>query len=328
MIRRLLPVAPIVASVWLSGCRTTDDRPSGGMDVPVLRADALPLALELRTTEGGLMRGLAPGDSLPRLLVRRNPRNEATARLCGVLATGSAAPVSLPWVAPVDSAAPRLAQRLLTTGDVHGVRFVVPGPTARYVFAGITRDGSQVVSLQWPVAADPARPIPVGAPDSVVEAAIVPSVFRLDSMVHALHFDTPPDKAWPKQPVDGPLADARAVPDVRLLPVHVAALSVACPDVTLALPMLARADHTVKIPVNAGDRVTAQAGVANGTVRISFDEAPPTAEPPAREAVTRAAIEATAAGDVTLRVRLQVLPRVQVSRQNVLVRLQRTRTGR
>jgi hypothetical protein len=71
--------------------------------------------------------------------------------------------------------------------------------------------------------------------------------------------------------------------------------------------------------------ITANAGVAAGTVRLSFDEAPVAPEPPAREGVTQAAVEATTTGEVTLRVRLQVLPRVLLSRQQVLVRLQRTR---
>jgi len=214
---------------------------------------------------------------------------------------------------------------MILDGDVQGVRFVVPGTAARYVFEGITRDGGQRVSMQWPVIADPAQPIPVGAPDSLVEAALQPSVFVLDSVLMALRFAPPPDTAWPVAPVVRPLADVRAVTDVRVFPVHPARLTMACHDVTLALPMLARADHTVKIAADAGDVITADAGVATGTVRISFDEAPPAPEPTAREGVTHAALEATTTGEVTLRVRLQVLPRYQLSRQIVLVRLQRTR---
>lgn len=294
--------------------------------VPVaLRLAQASLPLALVRDSADIVRGVVAGDSSTRLLVRPNPRDDAGSRLCGVIATGTREPAALPWGWPVDSNAPRLAQRIIREGDVQGVRFVVPGTAARYVFEGITRDGSQRVSMQWPVIADPARPIPVGATDSVVESALQPSVFTLDSLVLALRFDTPPDTAWPAAPVARPLADARAVTDVRVFPVHPARLTMACHDVTLALPMLARADHTVKIPLHAGDVITADAGVATGTVRISFDEAPPTAEPTAREGVTHAAIEATTTGEVTLRVRLQVLPRYQLSRQIVLVRLQRTR---
>jgi hypothetical protein len=291
----------------------------------MLRLGSAPFALTLSRDVAGVTRGVVAGDTTTRLLVRTNVRDDASARLCGVLATNAVEPVGLPWGWPVDSNAPRLAQRTIREGDVHGVRFVVPGVAASYVFEGMTRDGSQLVSFRWPVEADPVRPIPVGAPDSVVEAALKPSAFALDSVVSALRFDTPPDTAWPSSPAERPLADARAVRDVRLFPVHPARLTMACPDVTLVLPMLARADHTVKIPVDSGDVITGNAGVATGTVRISFDEAPPVPDPTTREGVTRAAIEASATGEVTLRVRLQVLPKYQLSRQNVLVRLQRTR---
>jgi len=291
----------------------------------VLRLADAPFKLELLRQSDDVVRGVVVGDSTTRLLIRPNSRDDATSRLCGVIATGTREPVSLAWGWSVDSNAPRLAQRMILDGDVQGVRFVVPGTAARYVFEGITRDGAQRVSMQWPVIADPAHPIPVGAPDSLVEAALQPSVFALDSVLMALRFDTPPDTAWPVAPVERPLADARAVTDVRVFPVHPARLTMACHDVTLALPMLARADHTVKIAADAGDVITADAGVATGTVRISFDEAPPAPEPTAREGVTHAALEATTTGEVTLRVRLQVLPRYQLSRQIVLVRLQRTR---
>lgn len=291
----------------------------------VLRLADAPFALQLVRQSDDVVRGAVAGDSTTRLLIQPNSRDDATSRLCGVIATGTREPVALAWGWPVDSNAPRLAQRTILEGDVQGVRFVVPGMAARYVFEGITRDGSQRVSMQWPVAADPARPIPVGAPDSVVKAALQPSVLALDSVVLALRFDTPPESAWPAAPADRPLADARAVTDVRVFPVHPARLTMACHDVTLALPMLARADHTVKIAVDAGDVITADAGVPTGTVRISFDEAPPAPEPTAREGVTHAAIEATTTGEVTLRVRLQVLPRYQLARQIVLIRLQRTR---
>jgi len=320
--------APLVAcgGAGESGARTEADVASGlpGSELPALQLRDAPLSLTVSRDSADVMRGTVAGDTVTRLLVRAISRDDGTSRLCAVIATGTREPVDLPWAWPLDSAAPRLAQRVLRQGDVEGVRFVVPGAAARYVFEGLTRDGSHRVSAQWPVEADPARPIPVGAPDSVVEVSLRPSVLTLDSLVTALRFDTPPDSAWPASPTARPLADARAVPDVRVFPVHPARLSVACHDVTLALPMLARADHTVKIPVDSGDVITANAGVAAGTVRLSFDEAPAAPEPPAREGVTQAAIEATATGEVTLRVRLQVLPRYQLSRQNVLVRLQRT----
>ena len=321
--------APLVACGGAAdqGTRTEASIAKGAADAarPALQLRGAPFALTLSRDSAGVLRGMVAGDSTARLLVQRNPNDEAASRLCAVIATGTREPVELPWSWPVDSTAPRLALRTIRAGDVEGVRFVVPGTMARYVFEGVTRDGSQRVSVQWPVESDPARPIPVGAEDSVVEESLRPSVFALDSVVEALRFVAPPDSSWPTAPTERPLADARAVPDVRVIPVHPVRLSVACHDVTLALPMLARADHMLKISVEPGDVITANAGVAAGTVRLSFDEAPAAPEPPAREGVTQAAVEASTTGEVTLRVRLQVLPRVLLSRQQVLVRLQRTR---
>ena len=241
------------------------------------------------------------------------------------MAAASRAPAELPWHWPIDSAAPRLAVRLLAAGDVQGVRFVVPGVRAEYVFEGLSRDGTRLVSLRWPVVDDPTRRVPIGAPDSVVEAALRPSVFAIDSTIGALRFTTPPDAAWPTVVVEGALNAAHAVTDDRMLPVHRADLSPACPEATLAIPMIARADHTVKIPVAAGDVITADANVSGGTVRIQFDEAPQSGEAGAWQSVTHASIQATQTGQLTLRIGVQVVPRQQSANQTVLLRVQRSR---
>lgn len=286
------------------------------------------LAVALSTDSAGWQRGMAEGDPTPRVLLQPRGDDDATMRLCGTLATRTLSTADLPWAWPVDTAQPRLAVQFLSAGDVQGVRFVVPGSDAHYRFEGFTRDGARRVSVRWPVVADPAHPVPVGAPDSVVEGALVPRVPVLDSLVRALRFATAPDTAWPVAVTERPFADARAVLDDRILPVHRATLSFACPDVTLALPMIARVDQTVKVDAEAGDIIAAHAGVSDGTVRIRFDEAPPADEPPGREAVPKAAIEATGSGPVTLRVSLQTVPKSQLNRQTVLVRLQRTRPAR
>jgi len=55
-------------------------------------------------------------------------------------------------------------------------------------------------------------------------------------------------------------------------------------------------------------------------VQLSFDEAPPAATPPAlREAIPEVALTAPRDGRVTLRVRLQVVPRVQQAEQPVVL---------
>lgn len=323
----------VLIALFVGGCSPSDNARSSATSegsvpsgvIPPLQVRNARFPISLDRVSRGIARGRVEGDSTVRLLVQPNPRTERVARLCGVLATGTKLPTDLDWSVPVDSATPRLAQRLLTAGDVHGVRVVVPGRSARYLFTGITRDGSQIVKMQWPVEADPTRPVPVGAPDSVVEAALRPSVFALDSLVASLVFVTPPDTVWPSLPAESVLASASAVVDERMLPVHIAKLTPACSDVTLALPMYARADHTVKIPVHAGDVITAHAGVGTGNVQIAFDEAADAQEP---ASATRATMEAGRAGEVTLRVRLQVLPKVQLARQTVLVRIQRTRPPR
>ena len=268
-----------------------------------------------------LQRGTVPPDTAVRLMVRARARTDADARLCGVIVSRSRAQVVLPWGWPVDSAAPRLALRFITDGDVQGVRFVVPGADARYVFEGVTRDGTRQVSVSWPVTAGP---IEVGAADSVIEALLTPSPLTLDSMVRALSLGGAVIPPLPAASADSVVAPLQAVLNVRPLPVYEANLSPACPVVTMAIPSVARVDQLVKMPVDSGDVITADALVTDGAVRLGFDEAGPIPETRKRQSLPHASIIATTKGVLTLRVRVIVLPKVQAFQQVVYLKLQKS----
>jgi hypothetical protein len=91
------------------------------------------------------------------------------------------------------------------------------------------------------------------------------------------------------------------------------------------VPVLARTDVMVRLPTNPGDVIHAQAAVTEGTVRIGFDEAPPKEELRERASIPDAVIEAGAMPRVTLRVRVQVVPRAQNTQQVVYLTLQKSR---
>lgn len=292
---------------------------------PLRLTGAVPLGFAL-DSNAPQQRGMAVPDTAVRLIVRPRERNDADARLCGVLASRSKAQVVLPWGWQVDSAAPRLAVRFVRDGDgdgdVQGVRFVVPGADARYVFEGLTRDGTRQVSMSWPVTAGP---IAVGAADSVIEAALTPSPLALDSIVRALtlgHVTMPP---LPAKPADTVVAPLQAVLNVRPIPVYEANLTPACPVATIAIPSVARVDQLVKLPVDSGDVITADALVTDGEVRLGFDEAGPIPDTRERRSFPHGEIIATAKGEVTLRVRVIVLPKVQAFQQVVYLKLQKSR---
>jgi hypothetical protein len=289
-----------------------------------LRLEGAPaaFAVVLRSAARGQV-GYVADDSAARLLVRAATRGDDDARLCGLMASRTRAPVPVDWGWPVDSASLRLAPRVLSSGDVQGVRFVLPGTDARYVFEGLTRDGAHRVSVRWPVVNDPARPVPVGAPDSLIEQALVPSPRALDSLVGALRL-TRLEAVADERP-DEPPSAARAVPVFNDLPLYELALPEACREATVALSALARVDQRVRIAVRAGDEIRAHAVVANGTVRVAFDEAPPRTESRERQSEPQVRLTAVADGRLTLRVRVQVLPRAQAERQTVLLRVRRDR---
>jgi hypothetical protein len=280
-------------------------------------------------TANGTQRGRVPGDSALRVLVQRRVYDDAEARLCGVVGisgpgmTMGVMRVPLPSILPYDAAAPRLAARIIGEGDVQGVRFVVPGTDARYVFEGLTRDGTRLVSVRWPVVTDPARRIPVGASDSLIEASLRPLPATLDSLVRALRIDAAEMSAV-LPPGDTIVRRGHAVPMLGELPVHELRVPTVCTEVTVSVPAVARVDQMLKISVRAGETVYADASVTDGQVRLSFDEAPPLPESTERRSYPHAAVVAAHDGRVTLRVRVQVVPRVQAAQQVVFVKVRRT----
>ena len=316
-----IPVTGLAAC--LAGCSSEPavTRDPTGQPAVLRLTGVVPLGVVL-DAKAPIQRGTVPSDTAVRLMVRARERTDADARLCGVIASRSRAQVVLPWGWPVDSAAPRLALRFITEGDVQGVRFVVPGADARYVFEGVTRDGARQVSVAWPVTAGP---IAVGAADSVIEAVLMPSPLTLDSIVRALSLGDAVIPPLPAASADSVVAPPQAVLNVRPLPVYEAHLSPACPVATMAIPSVARVDQLVKMPVDSGDVITADALVTDGAVRLGFDEAGPIPETRDRQSFPHASIVATTTGVLTLRVRVIVLPKVQAFQQVVYLKLQKSR---
>ena len=320
---RLLLLLPGLAC---APARDADTGP-GARTPPQLEAavaPSVPRAAVAWTWTPGAWLGRVAGDSAARWRVQPRVDDVATQRLCGFVATGSVMPARLPEGWPVDSTLPRLLVRAVEGADLVGLRYVTPGAQARYWFEGVARSGAWRVSLQWPVTSDPTRPIRATATDAEFEAALSPSLQALDALAVAL--------AWPDAPgwSPGPFlaeteAEQGAVILARDYPDQTLALSPACPQASVLLPVLARVDQRLRIPVRQGDLVEARGTVLDGAVRLSFDEAPPApgADPGERgllrTPVPEAALVAPADGRVTLRVRLLVVPRAQQSAQPVVV---------
>lgn len=269
--------------------------------------------------------GQLVGDSAMRLRVwsTSSVADSSMSRVCGALATGRV-PKALAdaQVLPIDSGAPSLGVRALRTSDIAGVRWIVPGAQAQYAFEGVTDDGRRRVSFRWPVRADSTARIPVGAADSVIEAAISPSPDTLDAFMRRVavsYSGTPPsaprDLPKPRQ--------ADAVPLLSDLPFHVVTLPLACPTTTLRLNVLARTEQRIRIPVRAGDQIDAFASTEYGAVQVYFEEAGPSTPATGFANVPEARVVATVDGTVTLRLTLQVVSKQQRADQDVLLRITR-----
>jgi len=330
--RRLHPLrfaAALVYGAVVLGCR--DSAPAAArVEVPLSAAPGLPpvLALTVVATEARWEARVA-GDTAIRLLVTPRGDDRMTARLCGHLVTRSIAAAAIPFGLPIDTTMPALAVRLVDGDSVSGIRYLVPGAQGYYRFEGVSRDGSRRVSVRWPITSNPARPIPAGAADSLIEAAVTPNPYMLDSAMRSMRLGTGTMQrdlsALP--PADS--AQAVAMPLVRDFPDQPFLLSDACPQATILLPVLARVDQKLRVPVRPGDRISARALQGEGTVQLSFDEAPPASTPPAaRDAVPEASFIASDSGRVTLRVRVQVVPRVQQSEQSLVISVGRTAARR
>jgi hypothetical protein len=269
------------------------------------------------------------GDSAVRFLVTPRRDDRMTARLCGHLVTRSVAASAIPFGLPIDTTKPPLAVRLVDGDSVSGIRYLVPGAQGYYRFEGISGDGSRRVSVRWPITSDPSRPIPAGAADSLIEAAVTPNPYMLDSALRSMRIgSSASDRAFDALP-PADSARAWAMPLVRDFPDQLFLLSDACPQATIVLPVLARVDQKLRVPVEAGDRVHARALQGEGTVQLSFDEAPPAAVPPAlREAIPELSFTSPGNGRATLRVRVQVVPRVQKAEQSIVLSVGRTSARR
>ena len=319
----------LLSGAALAGCR---DGASPTKRAESLGASAVsvPSALGVTVVESnGRFEGRVAGDSTLRVLVVPRVDDRATARLCGHLAIRSVAASAIPFGLPIDTTMPPLAIRLIEGDRVTGLRYLVPGAQGYYVFEGVSRDGSRRISARWPVTSDPTRPIPAGAADSLIEAAVTPNPYMLDSAMQAMR---PGASANTRDLSVLPPADSargRAMPLVRDFPDQPLLLSDACPQATIMLPVLARVDQKLRVPVEAGDRVRARALQGEGTVQLSFDEAPPAAVPPAiREAIPEVSFTSPASGRATVRVRVQVVPRVQQSEQSIVLSVGRTSAKR
>ena len=296
----------------------------------VSSSPAMPSALALTVVKlNGQWEARADGDSTVRLLITPRGHDRMTAWLCGHLVTRSVVASAVPFGLPIDTTMPPLAIRLIDGDSVSGLRYLVPGVPGYYVFEGVSRDGSRRISVRWPVTSDPSRPIPAGAADSLIEAAITPDPYLLDSSMQAIR---PGSGAADQERGALPPADsarAMAMPLVRDFPDQPFLLSDACPQATIVLPVLARIDQKLRVAVRAGDRVSARALRGEGTVQLSFDEAPPATTPrAAREAIPEASFTSRTDGRVTLRVRVQVVPRMQQTEQNVVISVGRTSARR
>lgn len=317
-----------VALLLGAGCRGDDAAGAAGVApdasaLPQLVIGTAPEPLTFRSG-AGLVEGRTADDSLPRLVLRPRAGDDASARLCSVIAAGVRAPVALPWGMPLDTAVPRLLPASLAGTAVQGVRFVVPGASAVWVFEGVTSNGRHQVSMRWPVRS--ASAVAVDASEAVIDAALSPRPTVLDSILLTLR-DT--GGVVPRLPLSDSAALARpvarrAVPLYGDLPIHAVQLSDACPEATFAVPMIARADQLIRIPVQRGDRIDASATVEYGQMRLSFDEIAPV-EGEAVGARPTATATAAADGRLTLRVVLITTPKKQRADQTVLLHLARRR---
>jgi hypothetical protein len=114
-----------------------------------------------------------------------------------------------------------------------------------------------------------------------------------------------------------------AVPLVSDLPFHVVALPLACPTATFRVPMIARVEQRLRLPVHAGDELEAFATAEYGTVQVAFEEAGLPSSPSAPGGAPRARVIAARDGTVTLRLLLQVVLKKQRADQDVLLTLTR-----
>lgn len=240
------------------------------------------------------------------------------ARLCGYLATRPETPMRFPWPSGADTSATPYLLAYVDGPQVRGVRVVVPGAPARYVFRGVTRDGRRRLSFERPVpgldspaamaAAEGRAPAALLALDSLAVTAGVP----VDSSLATL------PGAWP----DSVAEPDRAVPDLHRLPESRVTLDAACPVATVGTQALPRVDRIFRVAVPAGRTLFVRARGSVHDLLVTLD-APATPDS-ARTRLRRVAIDSVrvdASRIVAVRVRTVPKARDQRASSFVLVTL-------
>ncbi|MCE2942279.1 MAG: hypothetical protein ACK53A_00915 [Gemmatimonadota bacterium] len=228
------------------------------------------------------------------------------ARLCGYLATRPETPMRFPWPSGADSTVTPYLLAYVDGPQVRGVRVVVPGTPARYVFRGVTRDGRQRLSFERPVpgldtpaamaAAEGRPPAALLTLDSVAATAGVP----VDSS------RAPLGAAWP----DSASEPDRAVPDLHRLPESRVTLDVACPVATIGTQALPRVDRIFRVEVPAGRTLSVRARGSVHDLLVTLD-APATPDS-ARTRLRRVALDSLRVGEArTVTVRVRTVPRAR-----------------
>ena len=238
------------------------------------------------------------------------------ARLCGYLATRPESPMRFPWPPGADTSATPMLLGYVDGPLVRGVRLVVPGTPARYVFRGVDRRGHQRLTFERPIdglsspaavaAAEGRAPAALLALDSIAATTVPP---RGDSTARL-------STAWP----DSLAEPDRAVPDLHRLPESRVELDDACPIATLGTQALPRVDRILRVAVPAGRTLHVRArGSTHGLV-LTLD-APATPDS-ARTRVQWLAEDSTRVAEartVTVRVRTVPKPRDTEGSSFVLV---------
>ena len=317
----LLPLAGLLVWVGCGDASRDDGRAAGAprwSPRPMPSGAAPPLQVTLTPDADSVLIRDAASQAL-RGVIRSVADSIDRPGVCALSAAGAGALARLRHAFPIDTTVPWLAVTRLETETLLGTRSLLPGARAVYLFEGVLRGSRRRISLQWPVVS--ARAVPADAPVTALEQAIIPTAAELDALVLSLS----ETGSWKQTaaPQAGDPDPAMATPLVGDLPLHAVLLERPCTRITLSLPVIARVDKVLRIPVRQGDTVTALARVAEGTVRVAFDEAPLPAEPKERRSIPGARVVAAADGRVTLRIRVQVVPRAQATGQLVTLLLDR-----
>jgi hypothetical protein len=225
------------------------------------------------------------------------------ARLCGYLVAEPTAALRVPLPAGMDTTAPRILLDYLRGTASRGLRYIVPGFRAHYIYAGLTADGRYRIDYRQQVRLLPTSDGAPPSPDSL-DRYIEPSLEQIDAFVHSARLRG----ANPAPPMQGALPDSLrepelAVPDIRELPDAPLLLDGACPAATLGTLGIARIERIFRARIPAGHTLHARARASIGGLVLSVDY--PAVPDSARrnvKPVHELSVVATEDRDVTLRV--------------------------